>query len=217
MAAALCIAAPVRAEDFLCPGGTVLVQGGGERAEDICEAAAEARAQLASCNLPVTQAVTVEVTLGLSGGCYGLYHCDDDLIQLLPLSAYSGFLSGHPDSPFGHLDPEAFFNSVLRHELAHAALDVMPCPYDGCPATQEFVAYAMQIRFLSEAERAPFDRFATETGGPVTSDSLNVLVLMMSPETFLRNAHAYLSQQEDPCGLISEIVEGDVLFDIPFR
>lgn len=195
----------------------MVVQGGGEQAQAICETAALAKRQLASCNLPVTRTVTVEVTRTLPGNCYGLYYCDNDLIQLLPVDVYATYLLGHPESPFGHLAPEVFFDSILRHELAHAALRDMPCPYEGCPATQEFVAFNMQIRFLSDIDRAPFERFTNEIERPISREGVNALVLMMSPETFVRNAYAYLSQQNDPCGLMGEIVGGDVLLDLPFR
>lgn len=39
----------------------------------------------------------------------------------------------------------AFFESVILHELAHAALDDMPCSFPSCIVGQEYIAYAMQI------------------------------------------------------------------------
>lgn len=195
----------------------MVVQGGGDRTEAICEAAAEAKAQLASCNLPVTQTVTVEITRVLPENCNGAYHCDEQLIQLLPLEAYATYLTRYLDGPFGHLDPEVFFDSILRHEFAHAALGGMPCPYERCPVTQEFVAYTMQIRFLADSERAPFEQLVAQIERPVSRDSVNGLVLMMSPETFAMNSLAYLSQIDDPCGLMDEITKGAVLFDRPFH
>lgn len=215
--AGLVMAAPVAADEFICPGGTVIVQGSVERAEAICVAAEDAKGQLASCNLPVTQTVTVEITRALPGNCFGLYSCEENLIQLQPLDAYADLLSEEPGIPFGHLEPEAFFNSILRHELAHAALDGMPCRFEACPATQEFVAYNMQIRFLSDSERAPFDIFVASTVEPVIRERINALVLAMSPEIFLRNAYAYLASEDDPCDLMAEIVRGEVLFDMPFQ
>lgn len=217
VAAVSVIATPIVAQEHVCPGGTVIVQGGGERSEAICEAAVEAKGQLASCNLPVTQTVTVEITPVLPGNCHALYDCDNNLIQLLPLDAYTDFLSEQPESPWGHLESEVFFNSILRHELVHAALDDMPCPYEVCPVTQEFAAYNMQIRFLPEAERAPFERFSVETERPISRDSLNALVLAMSPETFVRNAHVYLARQDNPCELMADIASGEVLFDMPLQ
>jgi hypothetical protein len=208
---------PVMAEDYTCPGGRVTIQGALDRAPAICDAAARATQELASCNLEVPPGVTIEVTRSIPGECYGLYHCSEDLIQLLPLDAYETYLTGNPDSPFGHISPQVFFDSVLRHELAHAALHEMPCPYVACPATQEFVAYSMQIRFLPEADRAPFDARAATSERPTTSDNVNVMALMMAPEHFIEHAYRYLSEQDDPCGLIGSVARGDVNFDMPFR
>jgi hypothetical protein len=213
----LCLPQALLAEAVICPGGGFSVYGAGHRADAVCQAALEATEQLASCNLYVPTPVAIEVTRSMPGNCYGLYHCDEDLIQLLPLEVYETHLSGAPDSPFGHLEPEVFFNSILRHELAHAALGTLPCPYEGCPATQEFVAYTMQIRFLSDADRAPLDQRAAKVERPITRDGISAAVLMLSPEAFIANAHAYLSQQEDACDMIGAIARGDVIFDLPFR
>lgn len=192
------------------------MQGAGNRSEAICSAATVATMQLASCNLTVPAPITVEISRTVPGDCYGLYHCDDQLIQLFPVEAYATHLSGAPQSPFGHLEPEVFFNSVLRHELVHAALDGTHCPFESCRATQEFVAYTMQIMFLSDIDRAPFDLRRAEAERPATRDSVNTIILMMSPETFIDNAYAYLMQQGDPCALIGAIARGEVVFDHPF-
>jgi hypothetical protein len=161
-------------------------------------------------------AVTIEVTRSIPSNCYGLYHCDEDLIQLLPLESYETYLSSNPDTPFGHLSPQTFFDSVLRHELAHAALEAMPCPFESCLATQEFVAYTMQVHFLPEVDREVFDARADRAGHPIQRESLNAMILMMAPDVFIENAYQYLSQQDDPCELVGEIVRGEVLLDLPF-
>jgi hypothetical protein len=127
----------------------------------------------------------------MPGNCYGLYHCDEDLIQLFPEEVYETYLAGASESPFGHLEPGVFFNSILHHELAHAALNTMPCPYEGCPAAQEFVAYTMQIWFLSDADRAPFDLRVAEAERPMTRDGINALVLIILSDAFIENANGY--------------------------
>ena len=141
------------AEGIRCPDIDVTVLGADERADDICKAVATTVEQLKSCNLTVQGPITVEIVHSLPN-CLGLYHCDDALIQLLSIEAYGSYLSRSPDSLFNHLAPGLFFESVLRHELARAALESMPCPFEGCPATTEFIAYTMQIWFLPDAARA---------------------------------------------------------------
>ena len=211
------LATPLEAEVVTCSGDSITVQNAGERAETICEAATEALEQLASCNLTVTRPIAIEIADTLSDGCYGLYHCDDHLIQLHPLEDYANHLASGRDGPFGHLEPDVFFESVLRHELAHSALRTTPCPYKGCPVTREFVAYTMQIRFLSDADRAPFDQVVAEAGRAVTPDDLSIVGLMMVRDAFINNAYLYLTQQNDPCEYIGRIARGDIILDRPVR
>lgn len=211
------MATPLAAESVTCPGGAFTVRDAAERTGALCEAAATAAEQLASCSLTIAEPVTIEISGAFSDRCLGLYHCDDRLVQLRPLEDFAAFLSANPDSPFGHLDPEVFFRSVLRHELAHAALAATPCPYEGCPVTREFVAYTMQIRFLSDVDRAPFDRMVAQAGRPMTQDDLSVTGLMLAQEAFIGKAYVYLSQQEDPCGFVEGIARGDVVLDRPVR
>jgi hypothetical protein len=213
----LALVAPLQAEGYPCPGGMFTIEGAIGRGPAICEMAARAAEQLASCNLEVPSGLTIEITRAMPGDCYGLYHCREDLIQLLPLEAYESYLEANPDSVFGHLSPQVFFDSVLRHELAHAALEEMPCPYAACPATQEFVAYVMQIRFLSMADRAPVDARIAALKRPMPRENVNAMILTMAPELFVENAYRYFSQQDDPCGLISSVARGDVTFDMPSR
>lgn len=215
--AAYFIAGSLAAESVVCRGETITVQDFGARAKSICEAAIEVTGQLANCNLTVDRPVTIKMAEDMADNCYGLYDCDEGLIQLRPLEDFADYLSSHPNSPFSHLDPVVLFTSVLRHELAHAALFGTPCPYDNCPVSREFVAYTMQIRFLSEADRAPFDKHINDAQRPITKDDVSALALMMAPEAFIKNAYVYLSQQDDPCALIDAIAKGDVVLDLPFR
>lgn len=205
------------AEGITCPGNAVIVLGADERAAGVCEAASESIKQLASCNLTVPSPITVEITQSMPGHCLGLYHCDEDLIQLLPIEDYANYLANSPGGLFSHLTPQTFFDSVLRHELAHASLDSMPCPFEACPATKEFVAYNMQIWFLAPAERAPFDQRASELERSAFRDGVSAMALMLVPDLFVINAYAYLRQQNDPCHLMSDIANGEVIFDLPPR
>jgi hypothetical protein len=210
------LASSLRADAYVCPDGSITVQGASdEREPEICAAAELATRQLASCNLEVPDGVTIEVTQSVPGECYGVYHCHEELIQLLPLEAYESYLAANAETPFGHLPPRVFFDSVLRHELAHAALEDMPCPFGDCRASQEFVAYTMQIMFLPETDRAAFDARVHMAERPVPRERLNTMILMMAPDVFIEHAYTYLSQQDDPCILIGKIARGEVILDTP--
>lgn len=213
----LLLAPPLAADGIACRESTITVWNAEDRTRTICEAASKAIEQLSSCNLIVSQKITIEIIDTLPRNCHGLYLCDDKVIQLLPLENYMEYLSKNPESPFSHLEPEVFFDSVLRHELAHAALDGTPCPFDVCPVTREFVAYSMQTWFLSDTDRAPFDQAYLNSDKPMTRDDISALALMMVPNTFIKNAYVYLSQRNDPCEFIAEIVRGEVVLDLAYR
>jgi hypothetical protein len=206
------IAAPVAADPLACPGGRVFTENAGEDAGLICSLAARATEQLATCNLTVPAPVTIAVIPELEDRCLGLYHCGQGRIEILAPGDYAPLRDEGKASAFAPVSDAAFFESVIRHELAHAALDDMPCPFESCVASQEYVAYTMQVRFLPEADRIAFEN-ATPHDGPVSRDMLSGVMLMMAPETFARRAWMHLSARDDPCAYIGRIARGEVLLD----
>lgn len=204
--------APLGAEPLACPGGRVFTENAGEDADLICSLAARATEQLATCNLTVPAPVTIAVIPELQDQCLGLYHCGQGRIEILAPGEYAPLRAKGKASAFAPVSDEAFFESVIRHELAHAALDDMPCPFDSCVASQEYVAYTMQVRFLPETDRIAFED-ATEHEGPVSRDMLSGIMLMMAPDVFARRAWLHLKEREDPCGFIGQIARGEVLLD----
>lgn len=205
------------AESHTCRQSPFTVKGAKAETEMLCEAAEAIRAALAQCNLDIKAHLTIEITSDLPDGCIGQYHCGEGRIELGPLEDYASFLSNTPDSLFAHLPPRTFYESVLRHELVHAALEDMPCPYQSCRAGQEFIAYALQMWFLSETDRAPFDEAVAERDRPATADSLNAFILAMAPEKFALNAYAYFRAQDDPCAFVSSVANGTTVMDVPLQ
>jgi hypothetical protein len=205
-------AAPGTAQTLACPDGLVHTENAGEDAALICTLATRVTEQLASCSLSVPTPVTIAVVPGFDDECLGLYHCGMGRIEILSPSAYLPLRADGRATAFAAVSDEAFFESIIRHELAHAALDSMPCPFGSCLVNQEYVAYTMQVRFLPEADRIAFEA-AIAHDGRVTRDMLSVLMLMMAPETFARQAWLHLSAREDPCGFIGQIARGEVLLD----
>lgn len=218
-AAALCVAiaglaAPLRADPLACPGGQVLTEGAGADAPLICSLADRVRAQLASCNLIVPEPLTISIVPALAENCVGLYHCGENRIDLLPPANYAERRAAGDLEAFQTTSPEAIFESLMRHEMAHAALADTPCPHDSCLVTQEYVAYTMQIRFLPEGDRATY---TAESPGPgtVSADMLHPIILMMAPDLFAHRAWRHLLDQDDPCGFIGRIARGEITLDIP--
>jgi hypothetical protein len=205
-------AVPSEAEPIACPDGRVFTENAGDDAALICALAARATEQLASCNLTVPAPLAITVIPELEDRCLGLYHCGEGRVEILAPGAYLPLRTESEASAFATVSEEAFFESVIRHELAHAALDSMPCPFESCLASQEYVAYTMQVRFLPEADRISFEA-AIAHDGRVTRDMLSAIMVMMAPEVFARRAWLHLSAREDPCDFIGQIARGEVLLD----
>lgn len=205
-------ALPLSAATIICPGGSVSVENAGDAAARICTLAARATNQLSSCNLTVPELVTIAVVPELEDQCLGLYHCGNGRIEILAPEDYVALQAASNISAFSQVSSEGFFESVIRHELAHAALDTMKCPFDACLIGQEYIAYTMQILFLPEVDQIAFEE-AIPNFGAVSRDMLNPMTLSFSPATFARKAWLHLKAREDTCAFIGQIARGEVLLD----
>jgi hypothetical protein len=203
---------PLAAEPYACPGGRLLVENAEEHAPLICALSERATAQLASCNLTVPGPVTIAMADDLGEHCVGIYHCGQGRIEIMAPEVYTELRAGNARSAFAALPDDVFFESVIRHELAHAALQDMPCPFPACPVGQEYIAYTMQVMFLPEADRAAFEAAAPDEGA-VSRDDLSHVMLLMAPDTFARRAWQHLNQQSDTCAFIGQIARAEVLLD----
>lgn len=205
--AAFCAAA----ETLVCPNGRVTVAGGDQSARYLtCEAAKAGLKMLDACNVIVNRDIKVKIVNELKAGCVGLYHCGEDLIEILhPVNA-SRLRSN--DSPFRRLSAQDYYASIIVHELAHAAFDQVPCPYPDCPATAEYVSYAMQVRSLGTEQIEQFEVIA-DVNRLVRYDDLNSILLMMSPNRFAALAWTHFKQREDGCDYIELVMSGNILFD----
>ena len=205
--AAFCAAA----ESLACPEGTITVAGGDQSAQQLtCEAAKVGLETLDACHVTVNRNIRIEIVNELEAGCVGLYHCGEDLIEvLLPEKAVR--LRSN-DSPFRRLSAHDYYASIIAHELAHAAFDQVPCPYPDCTATAEYVSYAMQVRSL-DAEQIGNLEVIADVNRRVGRDELNSILLMMSPNRFAALAWTHFKQRENECDYIKLVMSGDILFD----
>ncbi|QFT92919.1 hypothetical protein FIU86_08695 [Roseovarius sp. THAF9] len=199
------------ADDIDCPGTPVTVRAGSSAdAAPICTAVTDALQTLRTCNVPLTHSVTVIQRDTLKSGCMGVYHCGEEEIELLTPATMEA--ARNPDSSLAFVDTQTYFNSILTHELAHAAFDAVPCPFDSCLATHEYVAHVMQVRSLPAADIARFEA-AVDMDTPLSRESINPFIYLMAPDAFLRRAWAHYRQRPDPCGYIGEIMSGKVVLD----
>ncbi|WP_172294988.1 hypothetical protein [Pseudoruegeria sp. HB172150] len=209
---ALCsLALPVQAADLTCPRGAITVSGDDRTLiEQTCEIAESAADRLAACNAPITRPVRIEIVGELLTGCVGLYHCGEDWIEILPPATAIGLRS--VDSPFQNLSSDDYFASIVTHEMAHAAYDEATCPFADCPATAEYVAYAMQVGALTADQIVDFEA-AADIDRRVGHDELNRALLMMNPNGFAARTWTHFSQREDGCAYIGLVMSGNILFD----
>lgn len=180
-------------------------------ANAVCSVSERAMFQFRACNLgPFPEPLRVDIVGSLSANCVGLYHCNQNWVELLEPSSMQALRQG--DGVFGFLTEEEYFRSIVVHELAHAAFDAVPCPYEGCVVANEYIAYAMQVMSLSPDYRKLFEE-RSGLDRRVSVVEFSRLMLDLAPERFGARAWAHLQQRDDPCGYIGAIVNGSVLLD----
>ena len=198
------------AETAFCAGSVTVAGGDPALRAETCGFVDKALKGLASCSLVLDRPIRINIVEKMREGCVGLYYCGEDQIELVA-PAYAE-QERSTESPFRQLSPEDFFASVVTHELAHAAYDAAGCPFETCPVTDEYVAYAMQVRSLSPEQIAAFE----DAGGidrRVSREEFSQIFLMMNPNAFAARVWAHFSQRPDGCAYLAQIVSGDIVFD----
>lgn len=206
------MAFPLLAADLTCDGLSITVNAEqSEIAESVCEAARRASAQFERCNLPFQpKSLRIDVIDELRPHCVAVYHCGEDWIEILAPDQMQARRKA--EGAFSSLEISDYFQSVVVHELAHSAFDEVPCPFDTCIATNEYVAYAMQIMSLDSEVRSGFEAKAG-IDRRVSRDELSAMIYFMAPGRFAQKVWVHFSQRDDPCGYIGQIVNGTVLLD----
>ncbi|MEL7259098.1 MAG: hypothetical protein AAFN80_14835 [Pseudomonadota bacterium] len=207
-----CLATPVWPETVSCEGSNVSVSASTSAYADMtCNAVEKARSLFKQCDFPLPKVpVLIEVVRELKDGCTAVYHCGLDWIEILE----PPFMEARRGSggAFSFLAIEEYFQSVVVHELAHVLYDDVPCPFTSCSATNEYLAYTIQIMSLTKEEQIAF----AERSGldrRISRDELSSIILMMAPDRFAQKAWAHASQQGDTCGFLWQILDGKVLLD----
>ncbi|WP_424939618.1 DUF6639 family protein [Aliiroseovarius sp. S253] len=214
--AAICVALPGAlpglAEQHACKEMAVEVSSGDRTTNrEVCKAARIASKLFASCALPdLLRVVQLELVETLPEGCNAQYHCGESRVEVLTPSAMSHHRS--KNGAFSFVDDEVFFRSVVVHELAHAVMDPVPCPFDDCIVADEYIAYAMQVMSLPPSLQEKFGE-SPDAGQPISRDALSELMLFMSPDGFAQDVWAHLRQRPDACEYIGKVATRDILLD----
>ena len=203
---------PSLAQPFGCEGTEItVIAEDAAHAALVCTAAHRTADQFALCGVPpISRPIQVEIVEQIEARCLGLYHCGENLIEVLSPPALQH--RRDPDGVLAHLDIDTYFQSIVIHELAHAATDGMPCPFADCLVGTEYVAHVMQAMSLDEQGLAEFES-SFEMGEPVPNDMLNPFSLQLAPDLFAQMSWAHFVQQDDPCGYVRQIVAGEVVMD----
>ena len=211
--AALCglAPAPLAAVTLSCNAIPVTVTADNrDLAAQICQSTQSVLSRLSECHVHLHRPVKIEIVSDLPSSCLGLYHCGENHIEVL--SPDAALSQRTEKSVFATLSKQEFFESILAHELTHAAYDATPCPFGDCAATAEYLAYTMQIMTLPPAMREEIEN-GFEIGKTITRDEINPMILYMAPNAFIRKSWGHLMQRENSCAYIKQIMEGKILFD----
>ncbi|PUB11258.1 DUF6639 family protein [Yoonia sediminilitoris] len=205
------VALTAQAEGLQCPDLAVTVTSGDPGlSARVCEMVATSSAALAACNMPVPLPLSVTIKDRLAPACLGLYHCGEARIDLLKPAALPDALAA--DSVFRNIAPSVLFSSIIMHELTHASYEDAICPFPDCPTTAEYLAYAMQIRSLPPSDRATVLAMS-ESWGRISRDEINLVYMSLAPDRFALKSYLHLSQRDDPCAYVGQIMRGDIVLD----
>lgn len=198
-------------EKTLCQTADIVVEGGTSAYRDrICQIAEREVPKLAACSVVVPKGITIRFEDTLPEGCVGLFHRGEALIRLLSPDLVA---ERHTqDCAFASVSDEPFFDSVVVHELTHAAYDSVDCPFTDCLATTEYVAYAMQVRSLPTEAREAFEA-SSAYEHLVTNEEINATYYAFAPDRFAQKAWRHFTQRDDGCEFIGWIMDGAVFFD----
>ena len=211
---AVCAANPIAAEPVTCADPSFQVSGGDADARDrACQVASEARGSLAACNVTINSGVKIDIVETLetaAADCLGLYHCGEDRIEILSPKAMSTMRD--KEGVFELIEDAPYWNSVLVHELTHAAYDAVECPFTSCIATSEYAAYVMQVRSLPEDQRTLFGKTVNLKTKP-GFEAISSMMLFLSPSHFAKIAWLHFQGLDDPCGYMGFVMNGQIIFD----
>ncbi|WP_218588614.1 DUF6639 family protein [Marivita hallyeonensis] len=199
------------AETRLCTNGLITVQSDTPtHLGAMCSASDRALSLMDECGLRKPAPVTISVSDLDPPTCLGLFHCGEATIEVLSPDMIEARRS--ETGVYSDIPADRLFESVIVHELGHAAMDQTPCPYGNCVATSEYFAYTFQLLDLSEEDRATVVPQA-EQPVDVKRDQINSMLLFMAPDVFVRNVWGHVSSRGDICTQLRGVQDGIIVFD----
>jgi hypothetical protein len=175
----------------------------------VCEVVARARPDLAACHLHQSDPLVIRVVARIThpvDSCMAQYDCRARTIAVTSPATLPEVLTA--DSIWARIAPDALFDSLIVHELAHAFIDQAECRGIACLAEDEYIAYALQIDSL-----APADRAAVMAGHRITDAAdtgrLNDFIVLAGPNHFAQAAWLHFSLPGNGCAFVQKLIDGE--------
>ena len=196
-----------------CVGAPIEVAAPSSEDRDlICAAAADALGLLGRCGIAprwtLRLEVMPEVRHPLGRVVLGMLDTKRQRILVTQAANIAPLIE---ETPYAALPPEAFYRSLIVHEVVHAVMDQNLKRAASTHAAYEYPAYALQIDSLAPKDRdiflASFDHEA------LVSDALfNDVVLFFDPYMFAARAYHHFKRSADGCGHLNSLLQGGVPF-----
>ncbi len=181
-------------------------------AERACSVLEELRERLGDCELAALDGVTFRMVEGLPperGDPLAAYDAGSDLILLMPPEAVERALTAR--SAYRGLPPDALYDSLIAHELAHAYVARVAPRNAQYPMAQEYVSYVLQMDAMPAGVRQMLlERFPRSV--PVEASELNLFVAQAAPVRFGVKAWRHFTQPEGGCETLQRVLRGEPVF-----
>lgn len=181
----------------------------------VCDIIADQTPALAACGLSQTLPIrftvsSIEASQELR--CLGRYHCASNEITLI----HPDYLAAHPEAMeiYVGLSPQAVFDSLVTHELAHAYFEQTVAGQQIGVSAHEYVAYALQLRALDPTDRERFLSLHKSTSPP-SLEMLNQVIMLFAPGVFAANVWRHFEQPQNGCAFVGELIDGTISLELP--
>ena len=183
-----------------------------QEARRACAVASSADTRLRSLGLKLTDGVRVEVTADLDvapEACVAFYSTETRRLQVLTVDC----LEEQPGraKAFPKMSADLLFESLILHELVHAYAEQSSAGRFLPRVAHEFLAYAIQLDALPEAERRRILK-RSEVSEPVDPAQLNEAVLGLSPLRFAAASWLHFRAEGADAALVARVLDGSLAF-----
>lgn len=143
------------AETLLCESYDVSIESTDPAlAVRACKTLERSKTQFENCHLKAPETFQLRMVIDADSDkmpCLALFHCDDNLIKILPPSSLRELLD--VENAFYYVPPTELFESLVVHEFTHALVYESKGGPGRTFAEDEYIAYALQLASMSPNSR----------------------------------------------------------------